>query len=69
MIAPFENSTNLLLPSLIDLILKYEDKALTALEPTPFNPTDFLNTLESYLAPVFILDTTSTTLPKGIPLP
>ena len=44
----------------IDLILKYEDKALTALEPTPFNPTDFLNTLESYLAPVFILDTTST---------
>ena len=66
---PFENSTSLLLPSLIDLILKYDDRALTALDPTPFNPTDFLNTLESYFAPVLIFETTSTTFPKGIPRP
>ena len=26
----------------MDLILKYDDKALTALDPTPFKPTDFL---------------------------
>ena len=63
------NSTTLLLPSLIDFILKYEDRALAALVPTPFKPTDFLNTLESYLAPVLILETQSITFPSGIPLP
>ena len=31
--------------------------------------TDFLKALESYLPPVFILETASTTFPKGIPRP
>ena len=35
----------------------------------PLSPTDFLNALVSYLPPVFIFDTTSTTFPIGIPLP
>ena len=35
----------------------------------PFKPTDFLNALLSYLAPVFILLDTSTTLPRGTPRP
>jgi hypothetical protein len=48
------------LPSLKACTLKLSESALTALVPTPFNPTDFLKTLESYLAPVFILETTST---------
>ena len=56
-------------PSLVDSTLKYSDNALTAFVPTPFKPTAFLNALESYLPPVFIFDTTSTTLPKGIPRP
>ena len=38
-----------------------EERAFTALVPTPLSPTDFLNALESYLPPVFILETTSTT--------
>ena len=37
--------------------------------PTPFSPTDFLKTFESYLAPVFILETQSISFPSGIPLP
>ena len=40
---------------------------ITALIPTPFNPTDFLKALLSYFAPVFILLETSTTLPSGTP--
>lgn len=44
-------------------------QAFTALIPTPFKPTDFLNALLSYLAPVFILLDTSTTLPRGTPRP
>jgi hypothetical protein len=35
------------------------------LVPTPFNPTDFLKASLSYLAPVLIFETTSTTLPNG----
>ena len=46
-----------------------DDKALTALIPTPFRPTDFLNAFESYLPPVFILEETSFTLSRGIPRP
>ena len=45
------------------------DKAFTALVPTPFNPIDFLKASLSYFPPVFILETTSTTFPKGIPRP
>ena len=48
---------------------KLEDKAFTALVPTPFRPTDFWNAPESYLPPVLILDTQSITLPKGMPRP
>ena len=51
------------------LILKYDDKALTALDPTPFKPTDFWNASESYFAPVFIFAAQSISLPNGIPLP
>ena len=43
--------------------------AFTALVPTPFRPTDFLNARLSYLPPVLILDTQSTTFPKGMPRP
>ncbi len=43
--------------------------AFTALVPTPFRPTAFLKALESYLPPVSIFETTSTTFPRGIPLP
>ena len=32
-------------------------------------PTDFLKALESYFPPVFILETTSTTFPNGMPRP
>ena len=56
-------------PSLIDSTVNEEDKAFTALVPTPFKPTDFLNALESYLPPVFIFETTSISFPNGIPLP
>ena len=66
---PCSNSAEADLLSLLDSTLKKEDNALTALVPTPFKPTDFLKALESYLPPVFILETTSTTLPNGIPLP
>ena len=45
------------------------DNALTAFEPTPFKPTDFWNTFVSYFAPVLILETQSSTFPRGIPLP
>ena len=68
-ILPLENSTFLTFPSRKDFMQKYEERAFTALIPTPFKPTDFLNTLESYLAPVFIFDATSITLLRGIPLP
>ena len=42
---------------------------MTALMPTPFNPTDFLNATESYFAPVFIFEAHSSTLPNGMPRP
>ncbi len=45
------------------------ERAFTALVPTPLSPTDFLKARESYFPPVFILETTSTTLPNGIPRP
>src|SRR5690606_40997512 len=63
---PCSNSAEADLLSLVDSTLKYEERAFTALVPTPFKPTDFLKALESYFPPVFILDTTSTTLPKGM---
>ena len=66
---PSLNSADFVFPSLVDATTKLEDNALTALVPTPFSPTDFLKALVSYLPPVFILDTTSTTFPIGIPLP
>ena len=53
----------------MDDTLNFEDNALTAFVPTPLRPTDFLNALVSYLPPVFILETTSTNFPNGIPLP
>ena len=67
--SPRLNTARLIFPSLIDSTLKYSDSALTAFVPTPLSPTDFLNALESYFPPVFIFDTQSTTLPKGIPRP
>ena len=66
---PCENSAEALLLSRVDSTLKNDDNAFTAFVPTPFNPTDFLNALESYFPPVFILETTSTTFPNGIPRP
>ena len=66
---PCSNSAEADLLSLLDSTLKKDDKAFTALVPTPFKPTDFLNAFESYFPPVFILETTSTTFPSGIPLP
>ena len=68
-ITPPENSATFTFPSRTDFTMKYSESALTAFVPTPFNPTDFLNALLSYFPPVFILETASTTLPKGIPLP
>ena len=44
-------------------------KAFTALVPTPLSPTDFLNARLSYLPPVLIFDTQSTTFPNGMPRP
>ena len=69
LISPYSKETFFNFPSLTDCTSKREDKAFTALVPTPFNPTDFLNALVSYLPPVFILETTSVTFPKGMPLP
>ena len=66
---PCENSAEADFPSLVDSTLKKVDKAFTAFVPTPFNPTDFLKAFESYFPPVFILETTSTTFPSGIPRP
>ena len=55
--------------SLLEETSNIEESAFTAFVPTPLSPTDFLNALLSYLPPVFILETTSTTFPSGIPLP
>ena len=66
---PRSNSAEADLLSRVDSTLKYSESAFTALVPTPLSPTDFLNARESYLPPVFILETTSTTLPNGIPRP
>ena len=67
--SPLLNSAVLDCPSRKAVTLKLIDNAFTALVPTPFNPIDFLNASLSYFPPVFILETTSTTLPNGIPLP
>ena len=67
--SPKLNKALLLCLSRLDSTIKLEESAFTALVPTPFKPTDFLKALESYLPPVFILETTSTTFPKGIPRP
>ena len=66
---PCSNSAEADLLSRVDSTLKNDDNAFTAFVPTPFRPTDFLKAFESYLPPVFIFETTSTTLPSGIPLP
>ena len=66
---PYSKAARLDCFSLFDSTIKLEESAFTALVPTPFNPTDFLNALESYFPPVFIFETTSTTLPSGIPRP
>ena len=68
-ISPNSKLTIFDFPSRTDSTLKEEDKAFTAFVPTPFRPTDFLKALVSYFPPVFIRETTSTTLPSGIPLP
>ena len=67
--APNSKAARLACSSRTDSTTKEEESALTALVPTPFRPTDFLNARESYFPPVFILETTSTTFPKGIPRP
>ncbi len=67
--SPVENSAAFNLFSRTDSTLKKEESALTALVPTPFNPTDFLKARVSYFPPVFILETTSTTFPSGMPRP
>ena len=67
--SPLVNDTFLSSPSLMDSTEKSAESAFTALVPTPFKPTDFLKALESYLPPVFILETTSFTFPRGMPLP
>jgi hypothetical protein len=48
---------------------KTRRQSIYCLDTNPFNPTDFLKAFESYLAPVFIFDTTSTSLPRGMPRP
>ena len=67
--SPLSKEAPFFSPSRTEYTLKLEERAFTAFVPTPFNPTDFLNAFESYLPPVFILETTSTTFPKGIPRP
>ena len=66
---PASKVANLERLSRFDSTLKADDKAFTAFVPTPLSPTDFLKARESYLPPVFILETTSTTLLNGIPRP
>ncbi len=66
---PIEKQTRLHLPSRKAMSSNDDESALTALMPTPLRPTDFLKAAESYLAPVFIFEHTSTTLPSGMPRP
>ena len=56
-------------PSRTDLTVKDSARALTALVPTPFSPTENSKTSLPYFAPVLIRETQSTTFPKGIPRP
>ena len=48
---------------------KARRKRVTALRPTPFIPTEAVNTAVSYLPPVLSFDTASTSFPKGMPRP
>ena len=38
---PLENSADFFFPSRYEVTLKEEDRAFTALTPTPFSPTDY----------------------------
>ena len=67
--SPFLNSTTAIFPSRIEAARKYEESALVALIPTPFIPIACLKTELLYLAPVFTLETQSSSLPSGIPRP
>ena len=64
-----------ILESAIEIVesLKRQGYQIISLEITatsnPIHNFKFLNTLESYFAPVLIFETQSTTFPKGIPLP
>ena len=66
---PHSNSARFSLPSRTETTWKKLESALTAFTPTPFMPIDFWKASESYLAPVFILATQSTTFSSGIPRP
>ena len=65
--SPQEYSILRVSPSLKDWISKLVERALTALIPTPFKPTDFLKASESYFAPVLIFEEQSNSFSRGIP--
>ena len=48
---------------------KSPERALTALVPTPFSPTENWKTSSLYFPPVLIWLTQSTSLPRGMPRP
>ncbi len=63
------NSARRAMPSRLAWMTNDELRALTALMPTPLSPTDFLNALLSYFAPVLMIEATSTSFPRGMPRP
>ena len=66
---PLSNTACIYSPSLQEVISKYDERAFTALVPTPLSPTEYWKASLSYLAPVLITDTHSMSLFRGIPLP
>ena len=73
---PFSYSRRMVSPSRNDCTLNDDERAFTALRPTPFMPTDFWKFLSSNLAPVWSLLTAASSMfcplslnPKGMPRP
>ncbi len=66
---PRSNVTVRASPSRTERAIKLLLSILTALTPTPFNPTVFLNASEPYLPLVLILLTASDSELSGIPRP
>src|SRR4030042_1823621 len=68
-IFPWEKTASAHFPSRYAITLKYDERALTALVPTPLSPTENWKTSSLYFAPVFMTDTHSTNFPRGMPRP